>query len=60
MQYVFMFDQVCMGEQWQQSICIPFKFKMEFEFAKPLHSTSFKWNCAHIATMNITIVILFM
>ena len=24
-----------------------------------LHSTSFKWNCTHIATMNITIAILF-
>src|SRR4051812_24092470 len=48
MQYVFMFDQVFLGEQWQQGICIPFKFKMEFEFAKPLQYTSFNWNHPHI------------
>ena len=45
----FMFDQVCLGEQWQQSICIPLKFKMEFEFAKPLQYTSFNWNHSHIS-----------
>src|SRR3954469_11369046 len=45
MQSVFMFDRVCLGEQSQQGICIPFKFKMEFEFAIHLQYTSFKWNC---------------
>ena len=49
MQSVFMFDQVFLGEQWKQSICIPFKFKMEFEFAKPLQYTSFNWNHSHIS-----------
>ena len=44
----FMFDHVCLGEQWQQGICISFKFKMEFEFAKPLQYTSFIWNHSHI------------
>src|SRR3954471_9003107 len=49
MQFVFMFDQVFLGEQWQQGICIPFKFKLEFEFAKPLQYTSFDWNHSHIS-----------
>ena len=49
MQSVFMFDQVYLGEQREQCIWIPFKFKLEFEFAKPLQYTSFNWNHSHIS-----------
>ena len=44
MQFVFMFEQVNLGEQREQCIWNSFKFKMKFEFAKSLQYTSFKWN----------------
>ena len=49
MQSFFMFDQVSLVEQWKQGISISFKFKIEFEFAKPLQYTSFNWNDSHIS-----------
>src|SRR4051812_48698802 len=44
MQVVFMFEQVNLGQQREKCIWNSFKFKTEFEFAKPLQYTSFKWN----------------
>ena len=45
MQFVFMFEQVYLGEQREQCIWNSFKLKFKFEFAMHLQYTSFKWNC---------------
>src|SRR3954470_13103223 len=52
--FVFMFDHFKMGEQWHMCIWILFKFKCGVNLQMTLHSTSLKWNCQHIVTMNIT------
>src|ERR1041385_8646967 len=57
---VFMFDQLKLGEQCKTSIWLYFKFKFEAHLQMTLHLTSFKWNCNHIVTKNITISILIM
>src|ERR1041385_6852293 len=57
---VFMFDHFKMGEQCKTSIWLYFKFKFEAHLQMTLHLTSFKWNCTHIVTRNITISILIM
>src|ERR1043165_7176880 len=57
---VFMFDQFKMGEQCKTSIWLYFKFKFEAHLQMTLHLTSFKWNCTHLVTKNITISILIM
>ena len=44
MQSFFMFEKVYLGEQREQCIWNSFKFKLKFEFAKPLQYTSFSWN----------------
>src|SRR4051812_3720287 len=49
MHFVFMFDQIKFGEQWQPCICILLKFKLELEFAIHLHYTPFKWNNSYIS-----------
>ena len=55
-----MFDQFKLGEQCKSSIWLQFEFKFEVHLQMTLHSTSFKWNCQHIVTMNITTTILIM
>ena len=60
MDSVFMFDKVKLGEQWHLSIWLKFEFKFKVNLQMTLHSTSFKWNCTNIATMNITTTILFL
>src|SRR3954464_1956863 len=57
---VFMFDHFKMGEQCKTSIWLYFKFKFEAHLQMTLHLTSFKWNCTHFVTKNITISILIM
>ena len=55
MDFDFMFDQFKLGEQKHLSIWHYFEFKFGVNFQMTLHSTSFKWNCTNIATMNSTL-----
>ena len=55
MDFVCMFDQLKLGEQRQMCIWIYFEFKFEVHLQMTLQLTSFKWNCQHIVTMNITL-----
>src|SRR3954471_9489975 len=57
---VFMFDQFKLGEQCKRSIWLYFEFKFEVHLQMTLQLASFKWNCQHIVTMNITPTILIM
>ena len=52
MHFVFMFDHIKMGEQWQ-FIWTLFEFKFGVEFANSLQCTSIKWNWQDINTMYI-------
>ena len=55
MDFVSMFEQFKLGEQWHKCIWILFKFQFGVNLQIPLQHTSFKWNFQHIATMNITL-----
>ena len=55
MDFVFMFDQFKLVEKKQMCIWNYFNFKFEVILQIPLQCTSFKWNCPHITTMNITL-----
>ena len=55
MDFVYIFDQLKLGKQWHLYIWNSFKFKFEVILQIPLQPTSFKWNCPHYATMNITL-----
>ena len=51
----FMFDQFKLGERCKTSICLCFEFKFEAHLQLTLQLASFKWNCQHIVTLNITL-----
>ena len=53
MQFIFMFDQLLMGEQWQMHIWLIWKSYMEFEFAFQMQYTWFKLNVPQISTLHI-------
>ena len=53
MQFVFMFDQLLMGEQWQMHIWLIWKPYLEFEFAFQMQYTSIKMNLPQISTLHI-------
>src|ERR1043165_684762 len=57
---VFMFDKFKLGEQCKTSIWLYFEFKFEAHLELTLQLASFKWNCQHIVTKNITITMLIM
>ena len=55
MDFVFMFGQFKLGEQRQMCIWHSFEFKFGVNLQMTLQPTYFKSNCAHIATMKITL-----